>query len=274
MRKRWPRTWTPLTEEQVHTIVNDTPVEQFSKGGMGEGPYMPPYSEALNGVSMTFAFPEGKIYYEFVEKNLLRWHDGDGNWHDEFCFMAEFEPGIFFIRHIRTIEPTRGTATLVWDRNTGLVTICREKFGNYRAPREIDRDFWFGEQFDEAYPREGEKHHYDDTMLVGKSIRWSYFPDREAIQHIYSSPLYYTYVMRPGDMEWIATNPANYVKINDHLCIFSFIEERQTGVQGFFLINTETLHDVGAFLGVNGEDKFECYMVGAVGELVPGDFRL
>ena len=57
------------------------------------------------------------------------------------------------------------------------------------------------------------------------------------------------------------------MKINDHQYLFSFLEERQTGVQGLFLINMDSLHDVGCFSGINGEDRFESYTVGARGEL-------
>lgn len=271
--KRMPRVWNPLTEEEVCRIVSGTSVEQFSVAGLANGPYMPPFSSALTGQKVTFVFPEGKLSYEFLGQHQLRWSTDGDKWQEEFCQIAESEPGIFFIQHIRSLQPSRGAGTLIWDQNTGLVTVCLAKFGNYRAPREVERQFWFGEQLDSAYPRSGEKHHFDDG-LVGKSVRWTYHEDMMAIQHIYTSPLYYTYVMRPGELEWIATNPADYVKINDHLFIFSFLEERQTGVQGLFLINTETLLDVGSFFGLNGEDKFECYMVGAKGEWVEGNFRL
>jgi hypothetical protein len=64
----------------------------------------------------------------------------------------------------------------------------------------------------------------------------------------------------------MASNPADYIKIKDHLYVFSLLEERQTGTQGVFLINTETLHNIGGFVGINEQNRFECYTVGAKGE--------
>lgn len=64
----------------------------------------------------------------------------------------------------------------------------------------------------------------------------------------------------------MATNPANYVKIRDELFLFSFVEERQAGLQGLFLIDRKNLHDVGSFFGV-GRDHMTCACVGAKGKL-------
>ena len=69
-----------------------------------------------------------------------------------------------------------------------------------------------------------------------------------------------------NNSSWVASNPADYVKINDHMYIFSFVEERQAGTQGFFLINMELLHDVGSFFGVQAHGM-ECCTFGAKGEL-------
>ena len=64
---------------------------------------------------------------------------------------------------------------------------------------------------------------------------------------------------------WMASNPADYVKITDDVFIFSFVEERQGGTQGFFVINTKELHDVGSFFGLQPHG-LECYTFGAKGE--------
>lgn len=102
--------------------------------------------------------------------------------------------------------------------------------------------------------------------MVGKSILWTYHDKEDVrIRHIYTAPLYYTYIMKQGEKRWVASNPADYIKINDHMYIFTFVEERQAGTQGFFLINTETLHDVGSFFGVQATG-LECCTFGAKGE--------
>lgn len=159
------------------------------------------------------------------------------------------------------------------DLNTGLVTAVLASFGNYRAAREVKREFCFG-RIQGISSNENIPLHQFSEYLVGKSIQWTYHPGMAPIKHIYSSPSYYTYVMRNDDSEWIASNPADYVKINDHLYLFSFLEERQAGIQGSFLINIHTMQDVGSFFGINGNDCFECYLVGAKGELIKGDYRI
>jgi hypothetical protein len=64
----------------------------------------------------------------------------------------------------------------------------------------------------------------------------------------------------------MACNPADYVKIRDDLFLFSFVEERQVGVQAVFLIDLTRMHDVGCFYGVsNGHFTSAC--IGAVGEM-------
>ena len=67
----------------------------------------------------------------------------------------------------------------------------------------------------------------------------------------------------------MASNPADFVKIADNLYIFSFLEERQGGAQGLFLMDLDEMHDVASFYSINGDQQFECYMAGAVGRFAP-----
>ena len=55
-------------------------------------------------------------------------------------------------------------------------------------------------------------------------------------------------------------------KIRDDLFLFSFVEERQAGLQGLFLIDLKRMHDVGSFFGV-ARDHMTSACVGAKGEL-------
>lgn len=154
--------------------------------------------------------------------------------------------------------------TLVIDANVGLVTLCEAHFGNGIEAREVAHHFMFGRI--EGFSDPGYRHHFTSKM-VGKAIYWTYHDGMPPIKHIYSSEYYYTYVMQFGDRCWMASNPADFIEIRDNLYIFSFIEERQAGTQGFFLINLDTLRDVGSFLGINTQGNFECYTVGAKGKM-------
>ncbi len=265
MMKRMIRRWKSLTEEEVQNLIDSSTPEKYANGGLAGGEYMLPFAESIIGQSFTLSFedfPEQE--YTFHELHSLTWSDGI-HVHTEFYQAHELESGLYFIQHM--IQGSRpGTArTIVLDTNTGLVTLCQAHFGNGVEAREVARTFYFGTVAGyESYPEE--KHHFTSD-LVGKAIYWTYHEGMPALKHIYSSEYYYSYVMRFGDRCWMASNPADFVKINDHVYIFSFLEERQAGTQGFFLINMHTLHDCGSFLGINSDNQFECYTVGAKGKL-------
>ena len=262
--ERMKRRWKRLTAEEVRIIAAARSAEEYSDGGLAKGPYVQPFAQALVGRTLTFELPSEESYTCTFETlhTLCRRQGEDGG--TAYYQAHEAEPGIFFIQYaLRDRYPVE-CHTWVADTNTGLATLCRAKLGGGVEPREVVHDFKFGMISGyENYP--AEKHRYTSD-LVGKAVSWTYLPEMEPIKHIYASEYYYTYVMQGGGQCWMATNPADFVKITDHLYIFSFVEERQAGVQGFFLINTETLTDVGSFFGINSMDQFECYTVGAKGE--------
>ena len=263
--ERMNRRWKSLTREEVQELFDSSSPEKYGVGGLANGEYMPPYTEELTGKSFAFLFEDGARYeYTFASQHELRWCQ-DGEEHTEYYQGHLAEQDIYFVQHTIKGSVPPQAHTLVFDTRNGLVTLCRARLGNESEAREMSHSFHFGiiEGYDE-YPEE--RHHFT-ADLVGKAISWTYHEQMPPIKHIYSSELYYTYAMISGDQCWMASNPADFVKINDHLYIFSFIEERQAGIQGLFLINMETLHDVGSFTGINGMNLFECYTVGAKGEL-------
>lgn len=268
--ERMQRRWNSLTAEEVQRMVDGSTPEQYAHGGLGEGEYMPPYCDELTGKTFFFEFDQEGITlrYNFTASHQLDWacsgDDCSPALHTEYCDYLKSEDGIYLVQHMVRHSAPPASVTLVIDTNAGLVTMCRAHFGNGVEPREIDRCFYFGIIRGYAgYPKE--RHHFTRD-LVGKAIEWTYHEGMPPIKHIYSTEYYYTYVMRSGDKCWVASNPADFVRVNDHLYIFSFVEERQAGSQGFFLINLDTLYDVGSFLGINSEDHFECYTVGAKGK--------
>ena len=82
---------------------------------------------------------------------------------------------------------------------------------------------------------------------------------------MYTSDIFYTYSVPGSTAAWMASNPADYVKLRDNMYIFSFIEERQIGTQGLFVIDLEHLHDMGCFYGY-GEKNITSACIGAVGK--------
>ena len=272
MMERMPRRWRSIPADEVQKKFDESTPEMYASGGLGNGPYALPSAESLVGKSFTFVFDGLKdLHYTFTELHLLHVQQGDLE-QDVFYQGHEIESGVYFFVHIVKGSVPPAFKVVVADTNTGLVTLTDAHIGNGYEPREVAREFFFGKiAGDYNYP---EELHGFTSDLVGKAIWWTYKEPMPPIKHIYSCEYYYTYVMASGERCWMASNPADFIRINDHLYIFTFVEERQTGVQGFFLINMNTLHDVGCFCGINGEELFECYTVGAKGELTTMETHL
>lgn len=266
MKQRWNRRWSYFTMEDVQKLADLTPVEKYSQCGLA-GLYTPPFTEKLVGKELKLVMDQGRnLTYKFLDKHSLTWTEEEEE-HQEFYQALELPgaEGLFLVQHYckGSVPPT--AHMLVLDFDNGLTTICEAHAGVPAAPREMDRAFCFGRM--EGYEDTGIRHGFTEE-LVGKSIYWTYHEEPLfRVKHIYTAPLYYTYQMTndAGDC-WVASNPANYLKIRENVYVFSFVEERQAGTQGFFLINMENLHDVGSFFGIQAHGMESC-MVGAKGEL-------
>lgn len=269
---RMERRWSVLTKEEVQMLADRSTREHYTQAmGWLKGEYAPENTGELYGKHITVLFDEETILYEFWESNHLRWHDGR-EWHEEYyeAVNAPDENDMYFVQYYLHGSVPPSAHTLILDFSNGLVTLCRAKIGVPASPVEVQRTFSFGIMG--GYPDHDERHHFTED-LVGTAIEWTYTTHAQGnvsgkIKHIYSSPLYYTYELVTKDQKtWMGANPADYVKINDHMYVFSFVEERQTGSQGLFLINMNTLHDVGSFFSI-GVYGLQCGVTGAVGRKV------
>ncbi len=254
--------WGYLTQAEVQAKADACRTEDYIHAGFSEGPYKPAYLD-LTGKKYSFVFENGTVFsYEFSGLHELVWSDGKET-HTDYAEVLPSRDGVIFINHFVKGSNPPEAHMIVFDTGNGLVTACVAKICNPYNPREVVREFLFG--LEEGYADPGYRHDYTDEM-VGNTICWTY--DGEfSIKHIYIHPAFYTYVMEPypGGGSWVASNPANYIKIRDGLYIFTFVEERQTGTQGFFLMDLQELHDVGSFFGMPGA-LMECYTFGAVGQ--------
>ncbi len=267
--KRVYRTWTQLTEEEVAEITKDPQPSSYAETGFSLMPYTPPLSSRLVGQTLTLYIDGKEIRYSFASETELSWSEG-GEEKTAYYQAREAEEGILYLQHLCPgVTPTT-CICMVLDLPAQLVTRYTASLGNGHRAREVQRSFTFGRI---GSPEGDAPLHDFTTELVGKAIKWIYMDNVVEVKHIYFSPLYYCYSMPMNDYLWEACNPADYVKINDHIYLFSFLEERQAGVQGSFLINLNTLHDVGGFFGLNSDDKFECYTFGAKGELAEFETR-
>ena len=163
-------------------------------------------------------------------------------------------------------DPLRAV-DLVLDMATGNATVILARLGTQHSARDVGRDFLFG-RIKGEFPEEGPLHCFTSD-LVGRAIVWTYHDGEYEVRHIYTTNYFYTYTMQTPDGCWVASNPADYIKINDHTYIFSFVEERQPGVQDLFLMDLDKMHDVGSSFGINGKDRLVSACIGAVGQERP-----
>ena len=169
---------------------------------------------------------------------------------------------MFFVNFLVPGYATSRQITLIPDLKTGCATVVDAHIGTEHSNIDVDRDFYFGRLGGDFAG--GELHGFT-TELLGKSIIWDYGPKIIKIKHIYNCDIYYTYKNLTAMGTWMATNPADYVKIRDGLYLFSFVEERQVGIQAIFLIDLARMHDIGCFYGCSG-DHLTSACLGAIGE--------
>jgi hypothetical protein len=255
--------YTPLTAEQIGEIVKDTKV--YNAGALDKS--RPAFDDRLIGKRLDIQYDNGlRLNYIFDSLHSLTWWTEDSSeLHMEYYECLAADENILQVTHLRKGTFPQQSVILAIDLDTRLVTTFFCQFGNEFAAREVTRDIVFGYLIEEGKEAPEERHSLTSD-LVGRSIIWTYHSDF-IIQHVYTSPYYsafmdfstfYGGVMIPA--------PCSYVKLNDHVYIYSWVETEASGTQGFCLMNLFTMHDVGCFFGINMQDHFEFYTFGATGE--------
>ena len=265
--RRWYRKWNlDMTAEEVRKIVKDTPPEEQRTSRL-RGPYTPEDSDALAGRTLEFSGEDRDLKWQILEKNLLRFTEDGRSYEPVFCQVLTNNGTTFLVHHlIPEADPLRAV-DLVLDMATGNATVILARLGTRHSARDVGRDFLFG-RIKGEFPEEGPLHCFTSD-LVGRAIVWTYHDGEYEVRHIYTTNYFYTYTMQTPDGCWVASNPADYIKINDHTYIFSFVEERQPGVQDLFLMDLDKMHDVGSSFGINGKDRLVSACIGAVGQERP-----
>ena len=267
-RNRWYRKWNldvPREVVEAAVAANTDDPAKYNRTSLA-GPYTPPDSEDLNGKTLVFRTNDKVMVFQMVSTNAVRFSENGSVPKDCFCNVKTLDHEIYLINQLIPGYAMGRQVTLVADLKNGCATVCDAHFGTENSNIDVGRDFLFG-ILDGLY-RGGERHQFTDE-LVGKAMEWTYGPDVIHIKHMYTSNLYYTYsAYSPKYGAWMATNPADYVKLRDNVYIFSFVEERQHGLQAFFVIDFDRLHDMGCFFGV-GADHVTSACVGAEGKLAP-----
>lgn len=265
--KRWYRKWDlDVTQEAVkEAVAKYATQDQFEKYSKSfyTGPNTPADTESLNGKTIVFRGEDLVLQVDVATGNDLYFTDAQCS--RVFCKgnVKTLDEEVFFLNFLVPGYELGRQITLVADMKTGYATVCDAHFGTPYSNTDVGREFFFG-KLDGNYPEKGEMHHFTNEM-VGKAVIWDYAVGPIELKHIYSSNLYYSYSMKTENGAWMSTNPADYIKVRDNYYIFSFVEERQPGLQALFLMDFSKMHDVGSFFGV-GKDHVSSACVGAIGK--------
>ncbi len=248
-------------EEVEKTVAEGFDPEKYSHTPLA-GPYTPPDADDLVGKVLAFRGEEKNYDFRITGMNELYFRE-DGE-EEKKCFVnvKTMDKEVYFLNFLVPGYATSRQITLITDMVSGCATVVDAHIGTPNSNIDVDRDFYFGRL--EGDFAGGELHGFT-TELLGKSIIWNYGPNIIKIKHIYNCDVYYTYENVSSNGIWMATNPADYVKIRDGLYLFSFVEERQVGLQAIFLIDLTRMHDIGSFYGA-GSGRLTSACIGAIGE--------
>ncbi len=225
-----------------------------------------------SGTILTYTFPGDRTLY------WVR----NGEEQGPCYFRALYAPGtsdVVFLHHYCDGQAVPQCMELVLDLTSGYCTVVAAQLGKLSEnPREVTRDIYFGEIASLPHPPGMEKHHYT-SELVGQAIHWEMpaFTRKPPIKHIYLSPKYYGIFMTRGHTCFMSADPAEYIRIREDLYLLTVVEERRSGIQLSFLINTALLEDVVGHFGISagneaGQDtpRIVCtVMTGRKGRFVP-----
>jgi hypothetical protein len=260
MPERKRRHWNYFTMDQVMEIASEATSESVWNGELETEQIGS--SAILAGRILRLEFTNGKVMeYEFHDKRYLSWRVDDSGWHKD-AYSAVLGPGheeIVFLHHYKAGFDLPQCSNMVIDLETGLVTAIEATAGDPDSPREVCHDILFGHIAGFDVPASALRHAYT-TELVGKAIYWkAQNTTRPGIKYIFSSPDYYTYAMRFAneDTYWMATHPADQIKIKNGLYLMSVVEARQTGFQLNMLMNLDTMRDCQSGFGVGASGPAE-----------------
>ena len=264
-KKRFYRKFNlDVSREEVERIVAeyaDDPAK-YANSPLA-GPYTPPDVEDLVGKTLAFRGEEKNYDFRFTGLNELFFKEEGEPEKKCYVNVKTLDGEVYFVNFLVPGYAASRQITLIPDMVSGCATVVDAHVGTVNSNIDVDRDFYFGRL--EGDYAGGELHGFT-LDLLGKSIIWEYSPKIIKIKHIYNCDIYYTYKNLTEAGTWMATNPADYVKIRDGLYLFSFVEERQVGIQAVFLIDLSRMHDIGCFYGISsGHLTSSC--LGAVGEM-------
>jgi len=258
------RSWSRLTAADIQRIADSTPAEKYLKGGLGDGTYMPEYTDALNGREVKVTLGDRALALRFVNGRKVEWslNGSDFAVAEGGVHLVPGETDLYFIQYYCAASNPPTAHNVVLDFATGHAIVIISTIDHPITPMEVRPEIIYGTI--DGIEVNGENPFYTDD-LIGKAIVWEYNEGGARVKYMFASPGFYTYACCMNDEWWMATNPADAIRINDHLYLMSIVEERQGGTHITALMNLKEMRDVVGFFGCSPRG-LECYTAGAKGE--------
>lgn len=252
----------------------------------GMSVYRPPLCYELAGKTFELVMDDGfDCELKFLDKKTLTFGllDGEKKEYQYDCLKSESLT--YFVNFEEPDVKPRTGRTFVLDVENWLVTEVKVQLGcNPKYDRMPTLTYIFG-AIRQADGTVSEIRHGYTSEMVGRAVDWNY--GTFDIVHVYSSERYFRVAFSPKRLaELRAANPnaprreppkhvyedqGTYIKIKDGLYLVNLLEAilcRQNGHGNslLFLMNLNTMHDVGRSFGTNGDWQDENYVFGAFGE--------
>ena len=261
-KQRWYRKWDlDISKEDVKKAIDSSLDPKEYTQIRFDGPYAPKDNDDLKGKILVFEGEGHAFSFRITDLNTLFFAEDGGEEKECYVQVRTLDKELYFLNFLVPGAETARQISLIADTVTGYSTVCDAHIGTENSNRDVGREFIFGRL--KGSFKDGTPHCFTND-LIGKAVIWDYGDGGPCIKHIYNSNLYYTYMMDSPNGAWVASNPADYIKVKDNIYIFSFIEERQPGLQMLLLIYMDKLHDLGSCFGVGKGLRSAC--VGAVGK--------
>lgn len=252
-----------MTPQEVEELIARS--EDYATGDLiGR---RPPFTPKLAGLSMTLRYENGgpEIPHTFRDIHALTWKDEQGQEHEEYYEAFEIDESIFLVAYLRRNSRPTTSCSIVLDLKMNLTTLILSAMGTPSYARDIDQRIYHGVLLREGGAVPLAWRHHPTRELVGLSLGWSYRDDMTS-QHILGSPHSISWVILQGPgTGMLGSAPCKYIKISDHVYLYTWLETMGSGQQGVVLVNLKTMHDCGTFYGINHNQRFEFYTYGARG---------
>ena len=266
-----------------------------SVGGMKQ--YKVSSTNELAGVSLA-AYLDGAepLFIQFADGENLTWATPGQPMRWETYEAAKADENLFIIKFMQSEKTPKTNVTLVWDRESTLVTCVVGVLGrDEKHPRLVESKVFFGAQKLPHTPLATARHGYTKD-LVGKRIIWRYNPNDE-IMHCYCGENYF----RLGTSEKVLSpdatpdqiarykafqerkkvypvyeEPAYYIKIKEGFYLYSVTEKnlnrfmpKMGGNQLLIVLNALRVRYIGRVFGYRGDGSLENDFIGAIGSFCP-----